>query len=183
MILSAWTSRTFTTGDRRGFRSRPGLVHGLGGLVRQRAESRTHPDRVRLRQRPAAIRPGDPLRNALARAACPLRHGRAARGLRGRALDRAGNLGARGRRVRSISRTWSCGTAASRSPETFDRSIYDYSVLRLGPHCPTLDELRKLGPVSVRGSYVVLQASAVTPELGAALGPERPRVVRSAQRQ
>ena len=68
-------------------------------------------------------------------------------------------------------------------PEMFDRSIYDYAVLKLGPRCPPLEELRKLGPVSVRGSYVALRSTAVTPELGAALAPERSRVVRTAERR
>ena len=68
-------------------------------------------------------------------------------------------------------------------PETFDRSVYDYAVLRLGPRCPSLAQMRKLRPVSVRGSYVALPAAAVTPELAAALAPERPRVVRTAERR
>jgi hypothetical protein len=58
-------------------------------------------------------------------------------------------------------------------PPVFDRSVYDVAVLRLGPRCPPLDELRKLGPIATRGKYVALAASAVTPELAAALEPER----------
>ena len=68
-------------------------------------------------------------------------------------------------------------------PETFDRSIYDYAVLRLGQRCPTLEDLRKIGPLSVRGAYVALPASAVTPELAAALAPEHPRVISTAERR
>ena len=58
-------------------------------------------------------------------------------------------------------------------PQVFDRSVYDFAVLRLGPRCPSLEELRKLGPLAVRGKYVALAASAVTPDLAAALEPER----------
>jgi hypothetical protein len=36
-----------------------------------------------------------------------------------------------------------------------------------------MEELRKLGPLAVRGKYVAFAASAVTPELAAALEPER----------
>jgi hypothetical protein len=68
-------------------------------------------------------------------------------------------------------------------PETFDPSAYDYAVLRLGPRCPPLEELRKLHPTSVHDSYVALPASAIPPELGAALAPEHPRVVRTAERR
>jgi hypothetical protein len=45
-------------------------------------------------------------------------------------------------------------------------------VLRLGPRCLPLDELRKLGPLAIRGDYVAFLASAVTPELAAAIAPE-----------
>jgi hypothetical protein len=55
----------------------------------------------------------------------------------------------------------------------FDRSVYDFAVLRLGPRCPSLEELRKLGPVAIQGEYLAFPASAVTPELAAALEPER----------
>ncbi|HZR09922.1 MAG TPA: hypothetical protein VFA79_15175 [Myxococcales bacterium] len=69
-------------------------------------------------------------------------------------------------------------------PEVFDRSLYDLAVLRLGPKCPSLDELRRLGPLAVRGSYVALPASAVTPELAAAMEPEHVRVItRTAERR
>jgi len=61
----------------------------------------------------------------------------------------------------------------ARLPQVFDRSVYDFALLRLGPRCPSLDELRKLGPLAVRGKYVAFAASAVTPELAAALEPER----------
>jgi hypothetical protein len=60
-----------------------------------------------------------------------------------------------------------------RLPSVFDRSVYDLAVLRLGPRCPPLDELRKLGPIAIKGKYVALPASGVTPELAAALEPER----------
>jgi hypothetical protein len=60
-------------------------------------------------------------------------------------------------------------------PEVFDPAVYDFAVLRLGPECPAMDELRKLGPIAIRGSYVAFPASAVTPDLAAAIQPERPR--------
>jgi hypothetical protein len=68
-------------------------------------------------------------------------------------------------------------------PQVFDRSVYDFALLRLGPRCPSMEELRKLGPFAVRGKYVAFAASAVTPELAAALEPERSGPgVRSAER-
>jgi len=60
-----------------------------------------------------------------------------------------------------------------RLPQSFDRSVYDFALLRLGPRCPSMEELRKLKPFAVRGEYVAFAASAVTPELAAALEPER----------
>jgi hypothetical protein len=36
-----------------------------------------------------------------------------------------------------------------------------------------MEELRKVKPFAVRGEYVAFAASAVTPELAAALEPER----------
>jgi hypothetical protein len=65
-------------------------------------------------------------------------------------------------------------------PQVFDRSVYDVALLRLGPRCPSLDELRKLGPLATRGKYVAFAAAAVTPELAAALEPESVRRVRNA---
>jgi len=59
-----------------------------------------------------------------------------------------------------------------RLPLVFDRSVYDFAVLRLGPRCPPLAELRALGPVAVEGSYLAFAARSVTPELAAALAPE-----------
>jgi hypothetical protein len=65
-------------------------------------------------------------------------------------------------------------------PAVFDRTVYDVAVLRLGPRCPPLDELRKLGPLAVRGSYVAFLAPAVTPDLAAAIEPEPAQRVRNA---
>jgi hypothetical protein len=67
-------------------------------------------------------------------------------------------------------------------PQRFDRSVYDYVVLRLGPRCPSLEDLRKLGPVAVEGAYVAFPAGAVTPELAAAVEPERLLRVRDSER-
>ncbi|MFL5312725.1 MAG: hypothetical protein ACJ79H_20020 [Myxococcales bacterium] len=61
----------------------------------------------------------------------------------------------------------------ARLPQVFDPAVYDFALLRLGPRCPSMEELRKLGPVAVRGRYVAFAAAAVTPELAAALAPER----------
>ena len=66
-------------------------------------------------------------------------------------------------------------------PAVFDRAVYDVAVLRLGPRCPALDDLRKLGPLAMEGSYVAFLAAAVTPELAAALEPERARHATSTQ--
>ena len=60
-----------------------------------------------------------------------------------------------------------------RLPQVFDRSVYDIALLRLGPRCPPMEQLQKLGPLAVRGKYVAFAASAVTPELAALLEPER----------
>ncbi len=59
-----------------------------------------------------------------------------------------------------------------RLPFLFDRSIYDFVVLRLGPRCPPLEALRKLGPIAVEGPYLAFRAADVTPELAEALIPE-----------
>jgi hypothetical protein len=61
-----------------------------------------------------------------------------------------------------------------RLPASFDRSVYDFVVLRAGSGCPPMDELLKLGPIAVKGPYLAFAASAVTAELAEALGPRRP---------
>jgi hypothetical protein len=38
-----------------------------------------------------------------------------------------------------------------------------------------------MAPVAIRGSYVALPAASVTPELAAALGPERPGLALSGE--
>jgi len=58
-----------------------------------------------------------------------------------------------------------------RLPFVFDRSIYDFVVLRVGPRCPLPEELRKLSPI-VDGPYFAFRGSDVTPELAEALIPE-----------
>ena len=67
-------------------------------------------------------------------------------------------------------------------PGRFDRSTYEFAVLRPGPSCPPLEELRKLGPIAIEGDFVALPASVVTPDLAAALEPQRPWGVRPAER-
>jgi hypothetical protein len=61
-----------------------------------------------------------------------------------------------------------------RLPQSFDRSVYDFAVLRAGSGCPPMKELVKLGPIAVQGRYLAFAASAVTPELAEALDPQRP---------
>jgi len=61
-----------------------------------------------------------------------------------------------------------------RLPASFDRSVYDFAVLRAGSGCPPMEELLKLGPIAVQGRYLAFAASAVTPELAEALDPQRP---------
>lgn len=61
-----------------------------------------------------------------------------------------------------------------RLPASFDRSVYDFAVLRAGSGCPPMQELLKLGPIAVEGRYLAFAASAVTPELAEALDPQRP---------
>jgi hypothetical protein len=65
-------------------------------------------------------------------------------------------------------------------PAAFDGSVYDAVVLRLGPCCPSLDELRQLGPLAIRGKYVAFLASAVTPELASAIAPGSAHMIRNA---
>jgi hypothetical protein len=60
-----------------------------------------------------------------------------------------------------------------RLPGVFDPAVYDVAVLHLGPRCPSLEELRRLGPLAVRGDYVAFLSAKVTPELAAVLEPEQ----------